>query len=193
MSLHGRIKSTSSRPGLTRSAPWTLWYVGSSVGCACMMVHYSQVANAGVNEMGEYFTPKIKNGQLQKPTMATVDVNLSGSIYSKSDPTSHKCGSGLIGVCFSCSLSHPLFGTRTKTRRYAQIDSPYRFDGYVLDCFRWLNLISDIWTASWQAAANAPMYSATKSGVLALGRSLAHPLAQKKIRVAVIHPFFTGT
>jgi len=37
------------------------------------------------------------------------------------------------------------------------------------------------------------MYSATKCGVLGMTRSLAYPLAQKKIRVAIVHPFFTDT
>jgi NAD(P)-dependent dehydrogenase (short-subunit alcohol dehydrogenase family) len=37
------------------------------------------------------------------------------------------------------------------------------------------------------------MYSATKCGVLGMTRSLAYPLAQKKIRVAIVHPFFTGS
>lgn len=54
-----------------------------------MTIYCFQVANAGVNEIGDYLTPRVKNGQLEKPTMATVDVNLTGSIYSKSDPTSH--------------------------------------------------------------------------------------------------------
>lgn len=56
----------------------------------------------------------------------------------------------------------------------------------------WSNLAPNVRTASWQASVQAPIYSATKSGVLALARSIAYPLAMKKIRVAVIHPFFTG-
>ena len=51
-----------------------------------MMVHCLQVANAGVNEIGDYFTPKVKNGKPEKPTMATVDINLLGLIYSKNHP-----------------------------------------------------------------------------------------------------------
>ena len=130
-SLRGRIKSISSRPGLTRSAPWTLWYARHSIRRACVTVHRLQVANAGVNEIGEYFTPRVKNGQLQKPTMATVDVNLLGSIYSKSNPANYTCYGCLIRVLSSCSLGHPLFGTRTKTGRYTQVDNTDRFDGYV--------------------------------------------------------------
>ena len=43
-----------------------------------------QVANAGVGEIGNYFTPKVKGGgKLEKPAIGTVDVNLLGTIYSK--------------------------------------------------------------------------------------------------------------
>lgn len=42
-----------------------------------------QIANAGVNEVGNFSTPKIKNGKPEKPPITTVDVNLLGSIYSK--------------------------------------------------------------------------------------------------------------
>jgi len=59
-------------------------------------------------------------------------------------------------------------------------------------CFS-LDFFANVTVASWQAVPEAPMYSAAKSGILALARSLAYPLAQKKIRVAVIHPFFTGS
>jgi hypothetical protein len=38
-----------------------------------------------VDETGDYFTPKVKNGKPEKPAMATVDVNLLGPIYSKYD------------------------------------------------------------------------------------------------------------
>ena len=50
-----------------------------------------QIANAGVNEIGNYYTPKVKNGKLEKPTVATVDVNLLGSIYSKNYPFNGVC------------------------------------------------------------------------------------------------------
>ena len=84
-SLPGRIKSISSRPHSTRLAPWTLWYAGRSVDCARMTTRRFQVANAGVNEIGDYCTPKVKNGKPEKPTMITVDINLLGSLYSKYD------------------------------------------------------------------------------------------------------------
>ena len=54
-----------------------------------MMRHRLQIANAGVNEIGDYLTPKFKNGKPEKPAMATVDVNLLGSIYSKVNPIDH--------------------------------------------------------------------------------------------------------
>ena len=54
-----------------------------------MTIHRLQIANAGVNEVGDYFTPKFKNGKPEKPVMATVDVNLLGSIYSKDNPINH--------------------------------------------------------------------------------------------------------
>ena len=86
------------------------------MGRAPVTTRRFQVANAGVNEVGDYFTPKVKNGQVQKPGMATVDVNLLGSIYSKNDPTSYTCGGYFIRACSSCALGYSLFGTRTKTR-----------------------------------------------------------------------------
>lgn len=50
-----------------------------------------QVANAGVNEIGDYFAPKVKNGKLEKPTVTTVDVNLLGPIYSKNYALNYTC------------------------------------------------------------------------------------------------------
>jgi len=151
-----------------------------------------QVANAGVNEIGDYFTPKVKNGQPQKPTTATVDVNLLGSIYSESDPIGYTCNVISSTTALAAHLAVYFLEFERKPddalKAIILIGSMGRF----LGCFRQLNVVSDAYTASWQAAANSPIYSATKSGVLALGRSLAYPLAQKKIRVAVIHPFFTG-
>jgi hypothetical protein len=41
-----------------------------------------QVANAGVNEVGSFWKPKVENGKLVKPSTATVDINLVGTIYS---------------------------------------------------------------------------------------------------------------
>lgn len=41
-----------------------------------------QVANAGVNEIGSFWKPKLENGKLVKPSTATVDINLVGTIYS---------------------------------------------------------------------------------------------------------------
>lgn len=40
------------------------------------------VANAGVNEVGSFWTPKVENGKLVKPSTATVDINLVGTIYT---------------------------------------------------------------------------------------------------------------
>ena len=59
------------------------------VDCARMTMRYLQVVNAGVNEIGDYFTPKVRNGKPEKPTVTTVDVNLLGSLYSKGDPVNH--------------------------------------------------------------------------------------------------------
>ncbi|KAF9646620.1 NAD(P)-binding protein [Thelephora ganbajun] len=114
------------------------------------------VANAGVNEIGDYFTPIVKNGKPEKPTMATVDINLLGSIY-----TAH------LAIHFLELERKPG------------------------DTLKSIVLLGSM--ASWQASAQGPMYSATKSGVLALARSLAYRLAQKNVRVAVVHPFFTET
>jgi hypothetical protein len=41
-----------------------------------------QVANAGVNEIGSFWKPKLENGKPLKPSTATVDINLVGTIYS---------------------------------------------------------------------------------------------------------------
>ena len=69
-----------------------------------------QVANAGVNEIGDYFTPKIKNGKPEKPAMATVDVNLSGSIYSKEWSYQSHMRYNHVFIYPSCASGHPLFG-----------------------------------------------------------------------------------
>jgi hypothetical protein len=116
MLLPGRIKSISSRPHLTRLAPWTLWYDGCSVDCARMTTRRFQVANAGVNEVGDYCTPKIKNGKPEKPTMITVDINLLGSLYSKYGSINDTRDIHLIYVYSSCPPGHLLSGTRAETR-----------------------------------------------------------------------------
>ncbi|KAF9778483.1 hypothetical protein BJ322DRAFT_1014692 [Thelephora terrestris] len=114
------------------------------------------VANAGINETGDYTTPKVKDGKLEKPTMTTIDVNLMGTAY-----TTH------LAIHF----------LQLDRKPDDVLNSSAGLDG----------------TASWQPAATGPMYSATKCGVLGMTRSLAYPLVQKKIRVAVVHPFFTDT
>lgn len=81
----------SSRLHSMLSVPWTLWYVRYSVADTRTTMHFLQVANAGVNEIGDYFTPKVKNGKPEKPTMATVNINLLGLIYSKSYPFNYMC------------------------------------------------------------------------------------------------------
>ncbi|KAF7983815.1 hypothetical protein HWV62_19063 [Athelia sp. TMB] len=40
------------------------------------------VANAGVNEMGEFLKPQEKDGKPVKPTFKTLDINLTGSLYT---------------------------------------------------------------------------------------------------------------
>jgi len=40
------------------------------------------VANAGVNEIGSFWNPKFENGKPLKPSTATVDINLVGTIYT---------------------------------------------------------------------------------------------------------------
>jgi len=40
------------------------------------------VANAGVNEIGSFWKPKLENGRPVKPSTATVDINLVGTIYT---------------------------------------------------------------------------------------------------------------
>lgn len=81
-----------------------------------MTVRCLQVANAGVNEIGDFSTPKVKNGKPKEPTVATLDINLLGSIYSKDDPFNDIRGILLICTYPSCTPSHPLFGTRTKVK-----------------------------------------------------------------------------
>lgn len=69
-----------------------------------------QVANAGVNEIGDYLVPKVKNGKLEKPTTATLDVNLLGPIYSKDDPINPRDTDFICGFP-SCAPSYPFPGT----------------------------------------------------------------------------------
>jgi len=40
------------------------------------------VANAGITETGAFYTPKVIDGKPRKPTTATLDVNLGGTVYS---------------------------------------------------------------------------------------------------------------
>ena len=64
-----------------------------------------------MNEIGDYFTPQIKNGKLEKPTVTTVDVNLMGMIYSKDGPTNGKCDKHLTCTRSSRASGHSLSGT----------------------------------------------------------------------------------
>ena len=72
-----------------------------------MVVDRLQVANAGVNETGDYIAPKVKDGKLEKPTMTTIDVNLMGTVYSEENElinTRHP----LICIYPSYAPSYPL-------------------------------------------------------------------------------------
>ncbi|KAF9645486.1 NAD(P)-binding protein [Thelephora ganbajun] len=40
------------------------------------------VANAGVNEIGSFWKPKLENGKPTKPSLSTVNINLVGTIYT---------------------------------------------------------------------------------------------------------------
>jgi len=101
--------------------------------------------------------------------MATVDVNMLGGQYtvrviqsdiyaaivlSTSTPAAH------LAIHF-LELEHKSDNT---LKSIAMLGSMSRFRG----CFRWLDPAANTTTASWQASAQAPIYSATKSGVLSL-------------------------
>ena len=150
-----------------------------------------------MNEIGDYFKPKIKDGKPEKPNMTTVDINLLGLIYSKTYPSNHGCP-----LTFSFSATAPAAHLAIHflelerkpddaLKSIVLLGSMGRFPG-CLSCLD-LNVDANGTPASWQALSHGPIYSATKSGVLALARSLAYPLAQKEIRVGVVHPFFTGS
>jgi hypothetical protein len=96
---------------------------------AHMKIHFLQVANAGVNEIGDYLTPKVKNGKPEKPTVATVDVNLLGTIYSERSPIDRVRHNHLILIYPSRTHRHALFGTRPKAERYIEIHSATRLHG----------------------------------------------------------------
>ena len=81
-----------------------------------MMRRRLQIANAGVNEIGDYLTPKFKNGKPEKPAMATVDVNLLGSIYSKDSPINRMRYLSYSRIFPSRPPGYPLLGARAKAR-----------------------------------------------------------------------------
>ena len=45
----------------------------------------TQVANAGINEGGNFYISQVVGGKPKKPTTATLDVNIKGVVYSACD------------------------------------------------------------------------------------------------------------
>lgn len=77
------------------------WYAGCTISYARITGDRLQVANAGVNEIGDYTTPKVKDGKLEKPVVSTIDINLMGTIYSKYDPINGICDNRFICMLIS--------------------------------------------------------------------------------------------
>ena len=146
-----------------------------------------------MNEIGDYFTPKVKDGKPEKPSMVTVDINLLGLIYSKKYLSNRGCPFTFFATAPAAHLAIYFLELERKPgdllKSIVLLGSMGGFPG----CFSRSGLNADGTPASWQAVSQGPIYSATKSGVLALARALAYPLAQKKIRVGIVHPFFTGS
>ena len=86
------------------------------MGCTRVTLRLLQVANAGVGETGEYFMPRVKNGKPEKPIMATVDVNLLGTIYSEDNSIYGEYDNYLIRIHPSCTPGYALLGTCTEAR-----------------------------------------------------------------------------
>lgn len=81
-----------------------------------MTIRCLQVANAGVGEIGDYLTPKVKNGKPEKPNVTTVNVNFLGLIYSENHPFDYTCVIYLVCICSSCTPGHLLSGAWAKVR-----------------------------------------------------------------------------
>ncbi|KAK0462633.1 uncharacterized protein EV420DRAFT_1619137 [Desarmillaria tabescens] len=120
---------------------------------------------AGVTEIGRFGVVKFDtNGRPLKPNLATLDINLIGTLY-----TAHLAQHYLAqGRTEGDLKSLVLLGSNS--------------------CH-----LKDFLKASWKAIRRGTMYSASKHAVLGTMRSLYPDFAERGIRIAVISPFFADT
>lgn len=97
-----------------------------------------------------------------------------------------------LTMCRSRS-SRSALSNHQKERRRFESCSPHRFNGYATRVSSPSSLLNETFTAaSWTGLTGASLYSASKHAVLGFMRSMTQPLEARGIRIAVIHPWFSG-
>ncbi|KAF9067464.1 hypothetical protein BDP27DRAFT_1422887 [Rhodocollybia butyracea] len=122
------------------------------------------VANAGVGEVGGLLKhPPNEERPLAKPRTTTVDVNLTGLLYSNRTPRQH----------------------------YLQLNRPKGLSSEPPSSLKSVILLGSV--ASWFPLVTAPVYTTTKHAVLDTMRSLDASFTANGVRIASVHPFFADT
>jgi hypothetical protein len=102
-----------------------------------------QVSSAGVNEIGDYIIPKVRKGNLEKPTMATVDINLLGQYRVRTIQSTIHATLTLFVSTLAAHLAIRLLELERKRNGMLK-SSADRFDGSLPSCFCWLDLGPDV-------------------------------------------------
>ncbi|PPQ84588.1 hypothetical protein CVT25_015791 [Psilocybe cyanescens] len=133
------------------------------------------IPNAGVSEMGTFQQLKIKDGKPVKPSVTTMNVNLTGVLYS------------------TCYLPYIWQAKNNPTSLHAaaHLAIHYLLLNQKEGDLKSLMFIGSV--ASWLGIPMGSMYSGSKHAVLGVMRSLHPTLEMKGIRVGCIHPFFADT
>ncbi|KAJ3915714.1 hypothetical protein F5877DRAFT_81589 [Lentinula edodes] len=172
---------------------------GEVVGCVCDVTIWEDVvamydlaiqefgsvdivvANAGVGEIGGRMMYNPSEGRPVKPLTTTIDVNLTGVLYS------------YIRLLLDPFTTH-IYPERIAVhlaQHYLQLNRPMQDMSSESSSLKSVVLLGSL--ASWTALTKAPMYTASKHAVLGLMRSLDASFVSRGLRITSIHPFFAAT
>jgi len=161
------------------------------------------VANAGVNEIGQFFgAPLGEDGKPPKPNLKTLDINLTGSIYTinlaqyylfKGGPPQPGALKSIVaissmaawvftpgGILYSASKAGLLGAVRSTSQIYAKLGvrisciHPFFVDTPILE-ERTRALLVGIPLASMERVSNAILYAATDPDLTTHGSALMIP------------------
>lgn len=130
-------------------------------------------ANAGITEKGSFLPAQSESGGPIKPNLATLNVNLIGCIY---------CKFSLRTILHQLS-SHFWIAVQLAIHYMAKNETTGFSNGLI---------VCTASNAGLYSFPMAPMYSATKHGVVGLVRSLSRILEARKIRINALAPAVIG-